>query len=84
MLNVTFLDNKFLNFQGNKGAVTIRLQIYGCSICLINCHLAPHDNLVKERIEDYNAILQGQKFAVKDTTAIFFHEYVSVLYLASF
>ena len=63
-----------LYFKGNKGAVTTRLQIYGCSVCFVNCHLAPHDNFVKERIDDYNSILQGQKFTVKDTTTILFHE----------
>ncbi|XP_065201140.1 inositol polyphosphate 5-phosphatase K-like [Planococcus citri] len=65
-----------MGFWGNKGAVTTRLQIYGCSVCFVNCHLAPHDNFVKERIDDYNTILQGQKFTVKDTTTILFHDYV--------
>ncbi|XKL59403.1 hypothetical protein PGB90_000419 [Kerria lacca] len=75
-MNAEQTKTGLMGFWGNKGAVTIRLQIYGCSVCLVNSHLAPHDNAVKERVEDYNAILQGQKFNVKDTTTILFHDYV--------
>lgn len=73
---VEYTKTGLLGLWGNKGAVTLRLQIYGCSICFVNCHLAPHDHMVKERIDDYNAILQGQKFAVKETNTILFHDYV--------
>ncbi|KAK7578145.1 hypothetical protein V9T40_010350 [Parthenolecanium corni] len=65
-----------MGLWGNKGAVTIRLQIYGCSMCLVNCHLAAHDHAIRERIDDYNAILQGQKLPFKDTSTILFHDYV--------
>ncbi|PNF32338.1 Inositol polyphosphate 5-phosphatase K [Cryptotermes secundus] len=61
---------------GNKGAVTIRLSIYGCSVCLVNCHLTPHDHLLQERIADYNNIIKSQLFRAKETSNIFFHDYV--------
>lgn len=61
---------------GNKGAVSIRLNIYGCSVCVVNAHLAPHDHLLKERIADYNTIVNSQTFSVGETTQIFLHDYV--------
>nr|XP_018907600.1 PREDICTED: inositol polyphosphate 5-phosphatase K-like [Bemisia tabaci] len=61
---------------GNKGAVTIRLKVYGCSLCFVNSHLAPHDNNLKDRIEDYETILTDQKFASNDATQIMYHDYI--------
>lgn len=65
-----------MGFWGNKGGVTLRLQIYGCSICFVNSHLAAHDHLLKERISDYNTILNSQEFSFCETTTILFHDYV--------
>jgi len=61
---------------GNKGAVSIRLGIHGCSLCLVNCHLTAHDHLLEDRIEDYRAVLNGQKFVSQETSNILFHDYV--------
>lgn len=61
---------------GNKGAVSIRLNVYGCSICLVNAHLAAHDHMLEERINDYKKIVQEHKFHVKTKEAIFDHDYV--------
>lgn len=61
---------------GNKGAVTIRFNLYGCSICVVNSHLTPHDHLLKERIADYNTIVSSQSFSVGETSRIFLHDYV--------
>ncbi|XP_052903278.1 phosphatidylinositol 4,5-bisphosphate 5-phosphatase A-like isoform X3 [Anopheles moucheti] len=61
---------------GNKGAVSIRLNVYGSSICLVNAHLAAHDHMLEERINDYERIVQEQKFHVKAKEAIFDHDYV--------
>ncbi|CAB0004694.1 unnamed protein product [Nesidiocoris tenuis] len=61
---------------GNKGGVSIRLQIYGCSLCFVNCHLAAHDHLLQERISDYNNILDNQKFDCRESVSILFHDYV--------
>ncbi|KAK9512782.1 hypothetical protein O3M35_001122 [Rhynocoris fuscipes] len=65
-----------MGLWGNKGGVSQRLQIYGCSICFVNCHLAAHDHLLQERISDYNQILHHQKFNTEEATSIFFHDYV--------
>lgn len=61
---------------GNKGAVTIRLDVYGNSLCLVNAHLAAHDHMLERRIEDYEKIVEKNKFHVKSNEAIFDHDYV--------
>ncbi|KAJ8942379.1 hypothetical protein NQ314_010082 [Rhamnusium bicolor] len=62
--------------NGNKGAVSIRLSIYGCSMCFVNSHLSAHDNQLKDRVEDYNSIIKDQEFHVEETSKIFYHDYV--------
>ncbi|VEN34936.1 unnamed protein product [Callosobruchus maculatus] len=66
----------FSGMWGNKGAVSIRLSIYGCSLCFVNSHLSAHDNQLKDRIDDYNSIVQDQEFHVAETSKIFYHDYV--------
>lgn len=61
---------------GNKGAISYRLGIYGCSLVFVNCHLTPHDHQVQERIEDYKQILTTQEFSLAETSNILFHDYV--------
>lgn len=62
--------------QGNKGAVSIRLNLYGVSMCVVNAHLAAHDHMLDERIKDFEKIVDEHKFHVKGTQEIFQHEYV--------
>lgn len=59
---------------GNKGAVSIRFALYGCSVCVVNSHLAAHDHMLDERIKDYEKIVDEHKFHVKATQEIFQHE----------
>lgn len=61
---------------GNKGAVSIRLNIYGINMCVVNTHLTPHDHLLADRIVDYNTILTNHSFSNPDTSRILFHDYV--------
>jgi len=61
---------------GNKGAVSVRFNAYGNSVCVVNAHLAAHDNKLDERVEDYNQIVKDHKFHVKHTKDIFSHDYV--------
>ncbi|KAF5279959.1 hypothetical protein FQA39_LY18180, partial [Lamprigera yunnana] len=61
---------------GNKGAVSVRMSVYGCSVCFVNSHLTAHDEGLSDRIEDYNAIIKDQEFHVAEHTQIFFHDYV--------
>ncbi|KOB69023.1 putative skeletal muscle/kidney enriched inositol 5-phosphatase [Operophtera brumata] len=48
--------------HGNKGAVSIRFNIYGCSVCLVNCHLTAHEHLLVDRISDYNTIIKQHHY----------------------
>ncbi|XP_067010509.1 inositol polyphosphate 5-phosphatase K isoform X2 [Anabrus simplex] len=75
-IETQYTKTGFGGMWGNKGAVSIRLSIYGCSVCLVNCHLTPHDNLLQERITDYNTIIKSHTFQAKETTNILFHDYV--------
>lgn len=63
-----------LVFQGNKGAVSVRMNIKGVSVCIVNCHLAAHLPKVQERIHGYGVIVEGQKFKHPDTSNILEHE----------
>jgi hypothetical protein len=53
------------------------MNVYGCSICIVNSHLAAHDHMLDQRIYDYQRILDATKFSVKVNPDIFSHEYVS-------
>ncbi|CAG7837227.1 unnamed protein product [Allacma fusca] len=65
---------KTSTFKGNKGAISVRLGIHGCSLCFVNCHLTAHDHLWQERIDDYKNVLDGQVFNNRETSNILFHE----------
>lgn len=66
----------YIFFQGNKGAVATRMTIYGITTCLVNSHLAAHDEMYHERCGDYNRIKNTTKFSVKVSKSIFEHDYV--------
>ncbi|CAG9834673.1 unnamed protein product [Diabrotica balteata] len=81
LLNIREIDSEYTRtglggMWGNKGAVSIRLSIYGCSLCFVNAHLSAHDNHLDDRVEDYNSIIHDQEFHVPETTKIFYHDYV--------
>ncbi|KAB7505470.1 Phosphatidylinositol 4,5-bisphosphate 5-phosphatase A [Armadillidium nasatum] len=63
-------------FWGNKGAVSVRFSLYGCSICIVNSHLAAHDSGFNERCANYNTIIDETVFPVTPTSHILFHDYV--------
>ncbi|KAK7087452.1 inositol polyphosphate 5-phosphatase K-like isoform X2 [Littorina saxatilis] len=66
----------FGGLWGNKGGVSIRLEVYGVNVIVINCHLAAHQKYVAERIIDYDSILDSQKFKDHDVDNILDHDYV--------
>ncbi|XP_023161144.1 phosphatidylinositol 4,5-bisphosphate 5-phosphatase A isoform X1 [Drosophila hydei] len=61
---------------GNKGAVSIRLSLYGTGAVFVCSHLAAHDAKLKERIEDYHQIVDNHKYHVKGYPRIFDHDFV--------
>ncbi|XP_035210414.1 inositol polyphosphate 5-phosphatase K-like isoform X2 [Stegodyphus dumicola] len=74
-LQTSYTRTGLRGMWGNKGGVSIRFSVYGCSVCIVNCHLAAHDSEIKQRIEDYNSILDHQKFVDPLTENIITHDY---------
>lgn len=66
----------FGGMWGNKGAIALRMSCYGASVCLVNSHLAAHDEMIEERINDYQRIKEATNFSVKFKKNIFDHDYV--------
>ncbi|XP_064459898.1 inositol polyphosphate 5-phosphatase K-like isoform X2 [Ornithodoros turicata] len=60
---------------GNKGSVTVRMVMYGCSMCFVNCHLAAHETELAQRINEYNAIIDKQTFEGAKANNILTHDY---------
>ncbi|KAI5717098.1 hypothetical protein M8J77_000120 [Diaphorina citri] len=66
-----------MGLWGNKGAISLRLEIYGVNLCVVNAHFAAHDHQNKQRINDYNTVIREQSFTVdKESTRILYHDYI--------
>ncbi|KAH8401976.1 hypothetical protein KR009_008964 [Drosophila setifemur] len=61
---------------GNKGAVSIRMSLYGTGVVFVCSHLAAHDDKLKERIEDYHQIVDNHKYIAQGYRRIFDHDFV--------
>eukprot|EP00268_Persea_americana_P047936 TRINITY_DN5024_c0_g1_i2.p1 TRINITY_DN5024_c0_g1~~TRINITY_DN5024_c0_g1_i2.p1 ORF type:complete len:1085 (+),score=190.51 TRINITY_DN5024_c0_g1_i2:138-3392(+) len=48
---------------GNKGAVGLRMRIYGRIICFVNCHFAAHLEAVNRRNDDFDHIYRTMIFS---------------------
>ncbi|KAG8122499.1 hypothetical protein E2320_018018 [Naja naja] len=59
---------------GNKGGVSIRLSLYGHSVCFLNCHLPAHQENAKQRLDDFEHILEMQHFEEKKFPSALDHE----------
>lgn len=80
-LKVNYTRTGFGGMWGNKGGVSIRADIDGVSLCLVNSHLAAHYENLDQRVADYNSIIDGQRFNHQQTPDILSHE--SVVYCFS-
>nr|VZI26765.1 unnamed protein product [Spirometra erinaceieuropaei] len=56
------------NVMGNKGAVGLRLTVYNCSMCFVNCHLAAGVANKERRIQDYTEIMRKMEFERRTST----------------
>uniref|UniRef100_A0A8D8M2R1 Phosphatidylinositol 4,5-bisphosphate 5-phosphatase A n=2 Tax=Cacopsylla melanoneura TaxID=428564 RepID=A0A8D8M2R1_9HEMI len=66
-----------MGLWGNKGATSLRLELYGVNLCVTNAHFAAHDHQLKQRINDYNTVIREQSFMIdKETTKILYHDYI--------
>ncbi|XP_074830326.1 inositol polyphosphate 5-phosphatase K isoform X2 [Natator depressus] len=61
-------------YWGNKGGVTIRMSLYGHSICFMNCHLPAHIENAEQRLDDFEKILEMQQFEDENVPNILDHD----------
>ncbi|XP_074778888.1 inositol polyphosphate 5-phosphatase K isoform X5 [Athene noctua] len=47
-------------YWGNKGGVTVRMSLYGHTVCFMNCHLPAHIENTEQRLDDFEKILEMQ------------------------
>ncbi|XP_030650238.1 inositol polyphosphate 5-phosphatase K [Chanos chanos] len=61
---------------GNKGGVSVRMTVFGHSICFLNCHLPAHMENSEQRMEDFESILQQQQFEGQAAMSVLDHDMV--------
>eukprot|EP00092_Neocalanus_flemingeri_P025806 GFUD01027972.1.p1 GENE.GFUD01027972.1~~GFUD01027972.1.p1 ORF type:complete len:457 (-),score=93.79 GFUD01027972.1:300-1670(-) len=66
----------FAGYWGSKGCVSVRFKIYGVSICIVNCHLAAHEQFYQDRVDSYNTVLGSHLYSTEETELILYHDYV--------
>lgn len=75
-IEAEFTRTGFGGIWGNKGAVSIRFNIYGCGLTFVVAHLAAHDHHLDERIEDFKQIMDNHHYHVPRFREILDHDYV--------
>ncbi|XP_052799646.1 inositol polyphosphate 5-phosphatase K-like isoform X1 [Mya arenaria] len=81
LLNVTSIESEYSKagmggWWGNKGGVSVRFDVGGVNLIIVNTHLAAHMENMAERIEDFNTVLKTQRFRDPDVENILDHDYV--------
>ncbi|PAA53750.1 hypothetical protein BOX15_Mlig000614g2 [Macrostomum lignano] len=61
---------------GNKGGVSIRMDLYGVNFIIVNAHFTAHITENHERIEDFMDIIDNQKFKDTDVEKLLDHDFV--------
>ncbi|XP_062471762.1 inositol polyphosphate 5-phosphatase K isoform X5 [Pezoporus occidentalis] len=59
-LHTQFTRTGLYGYWGNKGGVTIRMSLYGHTVCFMNCHLPAHMENTEQRLDDFEKILEMQ------------------------
>jgi len=67
------------NVMANKGGIGIAFHWDDTSICFLNCHLAAHQGMVRERNENYHRI--ATKTNLGQGTLGFLHQYHYVIWM---
>lgn len=62
-IDVAAVPCGFGNAIGNKGAVGLRMRIYGRIICFVNCHFAAHLDAVNRRNADFDHVYKTMTFS---------------------
>jgi len=66
----------FAGYWGSKGCVSVRFKIYGVSVCIVNSHLAAHEQFYQDRVDSYNTVLGSHLYSTEETELILYHDYV--------
>lgn len=66
----------FGSLLGNKGSVSIRFDVYGVSVAIVNVHLAPHDGMCERRVEQFEAVLERTHFDSSSHSSLLSCDYV--------
>ncbi|XP_063002497.1 inositol polyphosphate 5-phosphatase K isoform X2 [Elgaria multicarinata webbii] len=69
-----FTRTGLYGYWGNKGGVTIRMSLYGHSICFLNCHLPAHMENAEQRLDDFEHILEMQHFEREEIPSVLEHD----------
>uniref|UniRef100_UPI003AB0A495 inositol polyphosphate 5-phosphatase Ka isoform X1 n=1 Tax=Centroberyx gerrardi TaxID=166262 RepID=UPI003AB0A495 len=75
-IQATYTRTGVLHYWGNKGAVSIRLSLYGHMLCFLNCHLAAHMKYATERVDEFEYILDTQTFESDKALRVLDHRLV--------
>ncbi|XP_039245191.1 inositol polyphosphate 5-phosphatase K isoform X3 [Pipra filicauda] len=59
-IHTQFTRTGLYGYWGNKGGVSIRMSLYGHTICFLNCHLPAHMENTEQRLDDFEKILEMQ------------------------
>ncbi|XP_006006791.1 inositol polyphosphate 5-phosphatase K isoform X2 [Latimeria chalumnae] len=61
-IQTSYTRTGLFGYWGNKGGVAIRFFIYGNLLCLMNCHLPAHMENANQRLDDFERMLEDQRF----------------------
>ncbi|KAM6959012.1 inositol polyphosphate 5-phosphatase Ka [Aplochiton taeniatus] len=61
-IQATYTRTGIFGYWGNKGGVSVRLSFYGHMMCFLNCHLTAHMDYASERVDEFEHILDTQRF----------------------
>ncbi|XP_015277328.1 PREDICTED: inositol polyphosphate 5-phosphatase K [Gekko japonicus] len=69
-----FTRTGMYGYWGNKGAVSIRMSLYGHMVCFVNCHLPAHMENAEQRLDDFEHILEMQQFEGEKVPGVLDHD----------
>ncbi|XP_054858033.1 inositol polyphosphate 5-phosphatase K [Eublepharis macularius] len=69
-----FTRTGLYGYWGNKGAVSIRMFLYGHAVCFVNCHLPAHMENADQRLDDFEHILELQQFEGEKVAGVLDHD----------
>lgn len=75
----TYARTGVTGFWGGKGAVSIRMDVYGVSLCIVNVHFRAHRENYAGRVMDYCQVMESQRFEAEPCPTVLHHDYVFVM-----